>query len=188
MSRLRRLTPGELTEAQRELYDVFAGTDRIDSRVPFAPVGPDGALEGPFNAMLYSPELGMALQSVGARLRSGWTLPENHRELVILTVAAHWHSSFEWTAHEAIARRVGVTDEQIAAVAAGDPVPTDDPTEALITATAHALAVDGDLDDERYAAAVTGLGERTLYELVTLVGYYSQLALQLRVFRVTPPS
>ena len=41
-----------------------------------------------------------------------------------------------------------------------------------------------DLDDEQYDTAVTVLGERAVFELSTLVGYYATLALQMRVFRV----
>jgi 4-carboxymuconolactone decarboxylase len=187
MSRLARLRGTELTGAQRELFDLFAGTERIDPRAPFPRVGRDGALEGPFNAMLYSPALGMALQAVGAQVRFRSTLADRCREMAILTVAAAWDSAYERGAHEAIARKVGVTDEQIAAIAAREPVPTDDATETLVVHTARALAVDGDLDDEQYAAAVAALGEQTLFELTVLVGYYAQLAMQLRVFRVKPP-
>lgn len=186
MTRLRRLTRDELTEPQRELFDVFAGTDRVDRRAPWPPVGPDGALEGPFNALLYSAELGMAVQGVGARLRTS-TLPDRARELAILVVAASRDSAFEWAAHQRIARRAGVSEEQIAALAAGASVPDLDATEDLVVRTARSLAHDGDLDDTGYAAAVAGLGERTLFELSTLVGYYALLALQLRLFRVTPP-
>lgn len=187
MTRLRRLTPAELTEDQRRLYDVFASTGRIDSRVPFPPIGPDGALEGPFNAMLYSPALGTALQSIGKQIRAASTLSDRSRELAILTVAAGRDSVFEWTAHAAIARQAGIPAEQIAAIRAGEIPVVDDPTEQLVATTARLLA-DGDLDDPEYADAVAGLGERTLFELVTLVGYYTQLALQLRVFRVAPPA
>ena len=43
-----------------------------------------------------------------------------------------------------------------------------------------------DLDDQQYAEAVATLGEQSLVELTTLVGYYATLALQLRIFRVDP--
>jgi 4-carboxymuconolactone decarboxylase len=56
-----------------------------------------------------------------------------------------------------------------------------------MTAAALALARDGDLDDQAYAAAVAELGLRPLVALTTLVGYYATLALQLRVFRVPAP-
>ena len=45
----------------------------------------------------------------------------------------------------------------------------------------------GDLDDAEYREAVDHLGTAGLFELLTLVGYYATLALQLRVFRVPAP-
>jgi 4-carboxymuconolactone decarboxylase len=58
----------------------------------------------------------------------------------------------------------------------------------MVADTALALVTRGDLDDERFERAVALLGLPTLFELVTLVGYYSLLAVQLRVFRVGAPS
>jgi hypothetical protein len=40
----------------------------------------------------------------------------------------------------------------------------------------------------RHTAARDALGERTLFELSTLVGYYATLALQLRLFNVPAPT
>ena len=50
-----------------------------------------------------------------------------------------------------------------------------------------ALVARGDLDDAEYREAVDHLGPAGLFELLTLVGYYATLALQLRVFRVPAP-
>ena len=50
-----------------------------------------------------------------------------------------------------------------------------------------ALVARGDLDDTEYREAVVQVGPAGLFELLTLVGYYTTLALQLRVFRVPAP-
>ena len=55
-----------------------------------------------------------------------------------------------------------------------------------LTAARHLLD-SGDLDEPAYAALLDALGERGIFELTTLVGYYRTLALQLRVFRVPLP-
>lgn len=52
---------------------------------------------------------------------------------------------------------------------------------------ARSLAELGDLDDDLYDEAVDVLGEAGLFEVMTLVGYYAALAMQLRVFRVPTP-
>jgi 4-carboxymuconolactone decarboxylase len=188
MTRLRRLPRQELTPEQTELFDLISGGERADQRAPFPRVGPDNALEGPFNAMLYSPGTGTALQQVGAVVRYRSSLTDRCRELAILTVAAKWDSAYERYAHEGIARMIGIADADIAAIAAGKPWESEDPVEQCVVRTARALSNDSDLDDELYADAVGVLGEKRLFDLVTLVGYYVFVALQLRVFRVVPPA
>ena len=59
--------------------------------------------------------------------------------------------------------------------------------ECVVARTAAALVTRGDLDDAEYGEAVGHLGPAGLFELLTLVGYYATLALQLRVFRVPAP-
>jgi len=46
----------------------------------------------------------------------------------------------------------------------------------------------GDLDEQSFQNAVSHLHPAGLQELMTLVGYYRMLALQMRVFRVDAPT
>jgi 4-carboxymuconolactone decarboxylase len=181
--RLAKLLPGSLDEDQRAVYDAVAGGPRAAGPQLFRLLDEEGGLEGPFNAFLLQPRLGMALQAVGSAVRYETSLTDRAREVAILVVAAVRDSEFEWHAHEAVGRHVGLTDAEVEAVreARYDALPED---EALVAGLAHELLETGDLDEDRYAEAVAGLGLTQLFELLTLVGYYDTLALQLRVFRV----
>jgi 4-carboxymuconolactone decarboxylase len=184
-ARLRRIPVSGMTADQRALYDAITGGPRASG--PFALADADGQLEGPFNAMLLSPELGGALQALGSAVRYQTSLSSRARELAILAVAYAWDSDFERHAHEAAGRSAGLTDEELAAVRGSRFGELADTYERTVVATAHALASREDLDDAEYATALEVLGEPVLFELSTLVGYYATLALQLRVFRVTAP-
>ena len=185
-ARIGKLEPSGLDDEQRSLYDAIAGGRRAQGRQLFRLVDDDGRLEGPFNAFLLQPRLGSALQALGASVRYDTGLDDRCREIAILAVAAHWHSDFEWYAHEAVARSAGLDDAELAAVRDGcDAVLTG--REAVVARTAAALAARGDLDDAEYLEAVEVVGSAGLFELLTLVGYYATLALQLRVFRVPAP-
>jgi hypothetical protein len=59
--------------------------------------------------------------------------------------------------------------------------------EAVVARTVAALVTRGDLDDAEYRDAIGQAGAAGVFELLTLVGYYATLALQLRVFRVPAP-
>jgi 4-carboxymuconolactone decarboxylase len=180
--RLPRLPPGDLDADQRAVYDAIAGEPRASGAFPLT--DGDGALVGPFNAMLLQPAVGGALQALGGALRYRGVLGARARELVILAVAAHWDSAFERRAHEAVGASAGLSEEEMAAVAAGGLPPLDDAVEAAALRTAWTLLREGGLDDEGYAEACSVLGAAGLFELTTLVGYYATLALQMRVFGV----
>jgi 4-carboxymuconolactone decarboxylase len=186
MSRLPRLRPEQLAAEQRALYDSIAGGPRAQGGSPFALVGDDGSLTGPFNAMLLQPALGEALQALGGAVRYRTSLSTRAREIAILTVARHWDSAFERHAHEAVAHACGMTDAELSALRTGAADAFPDPVERLVLTVADALTSRGDLDDAEFAAARDTLGLPVLFELTTLVGYYATLALQLRTFRVTP--
>lgn len=120
MTRLPRLTPDELDLDQRPLYDAITGGPRAGGPQLFALTDTEGRLNGPFNAMLFAPGVGAALQELGSAIRYRTSLSGRIRELAILAVAAHWDSAFERYAHEPIGRAAGLTDAEIAAVGAGD--------------------------------------------------------------------
>jgi 4-carboxymuconolactone decarboxylase len=179
--RLRPLRPDELDAEQRALYDALVDPPgRVRRDV-------DGSLQGPFDGMLRAPRSGAALQSVGAALRYRSVLPERVRELATLLVAAHHRSAFEWYAHAPLAAAAGLPDALVVAVRTGGPVEPDDPAECAAAVAVAQLLDGGDVDDGAWAGAVEALGEAGAVELTTLVGYYSLLALQMRVLRVPLP-
>jgi hypothetical protein len=185
-ARISKRAPSSLDPERRALYDAIAGGPRAQGPQLFRLVDDEGALEGPFNAFLLQPRLGGTLQAVGSSLRFQTSLADRAREIAILVVAAHWDSAFEWYAHEAVGRHVGLTNAELDGLRTRryDVLPDG---EAVIARTTQLLVDGGDLDDAAYAAAVGVLGEEGLFELLTLVGYYAALALQLRVFRVPAP-
>jgi len=179
-ARLPRLRPGDLNEDQADVYRAIAGGPRAAG--PFPLTDADGCLRGPFNAMLLSPPVGLALQSIGAAVRYRSLLSDRVREMAILVVASHWGSDFEREAHEAVGRACGLTEAELTALRRGSLPDLTDPGERVAVRTAAALTRDGSLTDEAYDEAVKALGARGLFELTTLAGYYATLALQLRIF------
>ncbi|WP_370964253.1 carboxymuconolactone decarboxylase family protein [Amycolatopsis sp. cg9] len=184
MTRLPGLTPAGLTGDQLALRDAITGGPRAGG--PFPLTDAAGALTGPFNAMLFAPAAGQALQRLGAAVRYETGIGDRVRELAILAVAARWDCAFERYAHEPAARAAGATGAQLAAVGEGRVPAGLDAGETAALRFVFAL-LDGDVDDVTYAGTVPAIGNRVAVELTTLVGYYATLALQLRVFRVTVP-
>lgn len=184
MSRIPRPGRDQLDADQRRLYDAIASGRRASGPQLFPLVDENGGLVGPFNAMLLNPALGDVLQQLGAAVRYHGQLSPRSRELAILTVAAGWKCEFEQRAHESVGAHIGLTRSELAAVRAGGPLELDDAEEAAVVRTTRLLTERADLDDGQYAAAEAVLGAERLFELTTLVGYYSLLALLMRVYRV----
>ncbi|MEO7753271.1 MAG: carboxymuconolactone decarboxylase family protein [Terracoccus sp.] len=185
--RLPVLRPADLDPDQHDLYEALVGGPRAQGPQLFPLVDGEGGLVGPFNAFLLQPAVGSPLQGLGAALRYGTSLTDRAREIAILLVAAHWESTFELHAHEAVGRHVGLTDDELDDLLAGVVGALTDGHERAVADVVRALLDTGDLDDAAFLAAERRLGRAVLFELTTLVGYYATLALQLRVFRVGVP-
>ena len=186
--RLPPFHPSTLDPEQRALYEEITGGPRAAGPQYFALTDAEGRLHGPFNAMLLSPSLGRALQGMGAAIRYSSHLTPRIRETAILVVAAARDSAFERHAHERVGLAAGLTASELLALREGrDPKFSDPPEHAAWNLTRALTLDDGALDDDHYTELRAALGERALFELSTLVGYYSTLALQLRLFAVPAP-
>ena len=186
--RLPVLSSDEMTSEQVDLYREILGGPRGQGPRAVLLASGAGGLAGPFNAMLYSPPVGHALQELGAAIRFRTELAPRVREMAILVVAQAWDSAYERDSHELLGRDAGLTDSEIEALRAGGDPGFADKQEQVAYSVVRALTGPdpkrADLDDQEYDTAVAVLGERALVELSTLVGYYATLALQLRIFRV----
>lgn len=183
--RAPRLTPDLLTPEQQALYDEICSGPRASSDRPAGPIDAAGALTGPFNAMLLSPTVGGPLQRLGAALRYRSALPDVTRELVILAVAAHHDSAYERAAHQRVAAGLGVGQAALAAIEAGG-TPAAYPETGPALDLARAILRAELPDDDAFARFRAHLEPAEIFELSTLVGYYSMLAVQLALFDVRP--
>ncbi|TDV56439.1 carboxymuconolactone decarboxylase family protein [Actinophytocola oryzae] len=176
------LAPGELDAGQRALYDRITGGPRTAS--PVSLTDEAGHLTGPFNALLFAPRLGDAVQEVGARIRYGLSLTDRERELATLLVAGRVGSSYELAAHTRLAAAAGVDEAAITALRAGELPEVGDERERRVLGLCEVL-LSPTPDPAEVAVAADGLGTTVVAELTILVGYYQLLARLLAVAGVT---
>jgi 4-carboxymuconolactone decarboxylase len=186
--RLARITPDDMTQEQTEVYTRFTGGKRAAPGASFSLLHPEGGLIGPPNAWLLSPPLARVFERVGWTMRYELGLTDRACEIAILLLAFHRDSPFELYAHRKAGRAAGLTDTEIEGLATRTPPTFRSDEERHVFTTTLAILDRKTLDDEEYAAAVEVLGERGLFELVALVGYYDQVATQLSIFGVVPPN
>lgn len=184
--RLPRLTPDELDEAQRVVYDGIAGGERAKGVQHFPLTADDGSLNGPFGVMLHSPGIGAALQELGSTIRFRTDLSARVREIAILQVAQSLGSEFEWWAHERVGRAVGLTAEELMMLSLGS-FTSRDPLENAAASFCANLLSSAVVTDDEYAQASSQLSAEQLIDLTVLVGYYRTLAQLMSVFAVGVP-
>ena len=164
---------GALSADQRAVFDAIKA-------------GPRGTVPRIFHLLLESPDLAALVQELGAFCRYRTGLPPHLSELAILVVAQHWEAAYEWRIHIGEARKAGVPEASIAAIEAGRRPDFRDADSALIYDFATTFFRQNDVSDALFEGAVARFGRRTVIELAAILGYYSMLAIAIRIFRLSP--
>lgn len=184
---LPALSETDLNDAQTQLWNDITHGQR--GAAPW--MVQDGSLTGPFNAWLQIPHIGRAFASAGEHLRFSSSLDAVTRELVILTVGAHWRSEFEFWAHAGIARDAGMSENLISAIESGSPTAVKEAsmsdTHPTIYSAVRSLVEHGVIPAPQLAELATELGEPTAVEIVALAGYYTLVSFTLNTFAVPLP-
>jgi 4-carboxymuconolactone decarboxylase len=179
--------PEKMSPEQRALYDKFASGRRADPSSPFSLVDASKRLQGPPAVWVLKPQLGQALERLASTIRYELTLPARVQEMAILMVGHHHRSPFELHAHTKAGAAAGLSPADLDALAAGRPPELTTGEERVTYEMTRRILDSGTLDDDTYAEAVAELTVERLFELVTIVGYYMMLAVQLAVFELLPP-
>ncbi|MFZ5835548.1 MAG: carboxymuconolactone decarboxylase family protein [Pseudomonadota bacterium] len=189
MTRLPQLVPEILTPAQRKIFDAITQGARMKTGAAAIGVSQDApqGLPGPFNAWMYSPQIGNLVQELGAALRFSNSLPNNLLEIAVLMVGKHWSSQFEFWAHARLARLAGVSDAAIEAIRTGTEPRFDRPEEAQTYHFARELLETSRVSEKTYAAMEALAGKQGLVDLVCLMGYYTLVCMTLNCFQVGLP-
>src|SRR2546429_9396078 len=104
--RMQPLPASKMTDAQRKAADEMIA-------------GPRKGVKGPFVPLLRSPELMDRLQKVGEYLRFQSSLDQRISEFAMPVVSRAWTQHFEWFVHVPLGRKAGISEDTIAALAAG---------------------------------------------------------------------
>jgi 4-carboxymuconolactone decarboxylase len=172
--RLPPIPPKKQTEAQRE-----ASTQFLTER--------DQDVFGPFVPLSRSPQLMMHASRMGQYLRYGSSLPRDVSEFAILLQSRRWSQPYEWYVHAPDAKRAGLSDAIVDAIAAGRRPDNLPERLQVVYDFCTELNGHGGVTDDTYARAVTTFGEQGMMDLIGMNGYYAFIAMVLNVARTPLP-
>lgn len=157
------------------------------AKAGFQSMTPDGKMLGPFNTLLYAPEVGEKYLDYFASERDHTPLTKRVHEIVILAVGAAWNAGYELYAHTAVGKSAGLPDDVIAAIVAGHaPEGLSEQEESAYEFTAQ-LAATHRVDPAAYARAKAAFGDAGLVGIVMLTGLYLMTCAALNAFEVPVP-
>jgi 4-carboxymuconolactone decarboxylase len=174
MSRIPDLTPATMTAPQKEVMDLITS-------------GPHQRVMGPYPAWLHSPELAKRARSLSEYLRFQSTPSKRHAEIAILITGRHWKAEFEFYAHAELARKAGVEEHIVEALAAGKRPEFSRADDAAVYELCTEMLNTRRVSDANYKRAFDTFGMQTLVDLIAIVGYYCMVSITLNVFEAPLP-
>jgi len=171
MSRLPAFNPDQLNKSQEKIYnDIISG--------------PRGKFGGPFYALIQAPDIANETQVLGAALRFNTKLNATYREIAILTAARHWRNEVEWNAHVVIGQNTGLTEACISGILTENMPTTVCNNQQLVYKFCLELLDSKKVSNETYTHTEALIGIEQVVELVSILGYFSSLAMLLNTFEI----
>ena len=184
--RLEPIAPQNLSPIQRPLFlDMKKGIAGHFNA--FKAEREDGALIGPWNPWLHEPGIGKAIWDLTLAMTANAVLPDNVRQIAILTVGARFNAAYEIYAHIAIAEAEHMTPGRLSSLVSRIKPADLSGEESVAYDAASALCEGGVLPEPVYRLAVATFGQRGADELFYLVGLYALVSITLNAFNVPVP-
>jgi len=161
-ARVPYLNREDLPEADREIFDNLAAER-------------GGIVGNIFRALAHTPNLLRRFLALGGELRNKTELDPKLRELAIVTVGRLTDAQYEYVHHWNLARRVGVTREQLEALADFEKSPNFNDHERVVIRYAVEATNTVRVSDATWNALKTFLDTRQIMELVQNVAFYNMV-------------
>jgi 4-carboxymuconolactone decarboxylase len=173
-NRLPAIPPENYTAEQQQAAEEFLAARKV-------------AVFGPFQALMYSPQVMNQARALGDYLRFNSAIGNKLSEVVILVTAREWSQDYEWYLHGPIALKAGIRKEVADAIADGRRPEgmTDD--EQIVYDFSIELHRNKRVSDQTYDRAEKRFGKKGVVDLTGINGYYTFLAMEMNMARYQAP-
>ena len=143
-----------------------------------------GRLPGPNKIYVHNPKLAKVMGPLGAYFRTGYSLSEREREIAVCVITSKWHSAYPTNAHERAGKAAGLDPAAVEAILSGLPTSFADTREQAVYEMATCLANARWVSKGLYERAVAALGHNGVTDVITLMGFYTSVAMTLAFYDV----
>lgn len=126
--------------------------------------------------MLRHPDLFVRQTDIGIQLLGEGTLPARDRELAILRIGWLCKAPYEWGEHVHIAKKAGITSEEIERITHGSAAAGWDEHERAILQATEELYENSIISDVTWNILAKRFDDKQLIELPILIGQYQTVA------------
>jgi len=173
MNRIKEISTSEMTPDQtRGVEEPTAGR---------------GPILTPYKVWIHSPKVAAGMEHIGTFLNKKSSLSTPEVEICIILIARHRHGEYVLDAHIRGAREAGVPETAIEAICGGVDPKLADPHEQAVYRFASALISGIKLADKDFAEVEAALGRTGIAEVLVLLGYYTSVAMAMKVHEVPIP-
>lgn len=144
----------------------------------------DGAVLNVFATLAHHPKLFKRWLVFANHVLAKSTLDARAREILILRIGWLCGAPYEWGQHVVIGRQVGITDDEVAAIAEGPGAALWNDRDALLLRAVDELFAYRTLSDATYAALADAYSTEQLLDIVFAVGQYQLVSTALNTFLV----
>jgi 4-carboxymuconolactone decarboxylase len=184
-----KLTPAQQKAIEQRRADQQARTEACrDPKMDLAKCTAEYYdIHGPMIPLLRSPDVMVAVNSMGNYLEFKTALPPKVRELVILLAAREWTQQYVWNSHYKSAMNQNLNPEVVKAVAEGRrPTGMSDQEESAYE-FCDELHKNRSVSDATYARVLANFGEQGIIDMISTDGFYSLLSMVMNVARTPLP-
>lgn len=168
-TRLPALPPEERTESQQKIFDEISVV-KVDGVLK-----PRDDLDS-LEILIRHSELYLAHLEVAKKFLSDGEMSVRDRELAILRIGWLSQAPFEWASHVMIAKRHGITTEEIEQVIVGSSSAIWNDHDRAIVRAMEEIHFDSMISDESWDTLAKSYSDKELMELIILAGQYKTVA------------
>jgi 4-carboxymuconolactone decarboxylase len=168
--RLPTIPPDQYNAEQKKASEEFLAARKV-------------AVFGPFEPMMYSPDVMSLARSMGDYLRFHSSIGNTLSELVILITSREWSQDYEWSLHYPIALKAGISKSTADAIADGRRPSGMSADEEIVYDFTTELLKNRRVSDATFDRAEQRFGKKGTVDMAAIAGYYGFLAMQLNMAR-----